>query len=240
MHGRPLIGVVPLYDREKDSYWMLPGYFDGIEEAGGIPLMLPMTADGDAFERLVLSVDGVLLTGGQDVSPELYGESAKETCGEVCPARDAMEPRLAETALRLGRPILGICRGIQLLNVCLGGTLYQDLPTELEGGVSHHMEPPYDRAEHTVKIAEGSPLAEVLGETEIGVNSCHHQGVKRLAPALEAMARAEDGLVEAVYMPSEKFVWAVQWHPEFSHKNDAHSRMIFRAFVEAAVCTADR
>ncbi len=240
MHGRPLIGVVPLYDREKDSYWMLPGYFDGIEEAGGIPLMLPMTSDRDALERLVLSVDGVLLTGGQDVSPALYGEPAKETCGEVCPARDMMEPRLVETALRLGRPILGICRGIQLLNVCLGGTLYQDLPTELAGGGSHHMEPPYDRAEHAVKIAEGSPLAAVLGKTEIGVNSCHHQGVKRLAPVLAAMARAEDGLVEAVRMPSEEFVWAVQWHPEFSHHNDEHSRMIFRAFVEAAARTADR
>ena len=145
---KPLIGVVPLYDSEKESFWMLPGYMEGIEAAGGIPVMLPMTADDGILEELVGALDGFLLTGGQDVDPALYGAAKSPACGETCPARDAMEPKLLRRALDADKPVFGICRGIQLLNACLGGTLYLDLPAEDERAVDHRMSPPYDRAVH--------------------------------------------------------------------------------------------
>lgn len=230
---KPMIGILPLTDMEKDSYWMLPGYMKGIEEAGGIPVMLPLTEDETILERLAESFDGFLFTGGQDVSPELYGEEVLPECGECSPERDAMERILLEKILMSGKPLLGICRGIQLLNAALGGTLYQDLPAQHPGEINHHMTPPYDRTVHKVTLSPSAPLYEILGAGEIAVNSYHHQAVKELAKALEVSAVSEDGLVEGVYMPDKKFVMAVQWHPEFSYLKDENARKIFEAFVKA-------
>ena len=145
-----------------------------------------------------------------------------------------MEPKLLRRALDADKPVFGICRGIQLLNACLGGTLYQDLPTERESAVDHHMTPPYDRAVHEVTILADTPLAALLGTMRLGVNSYHHQAVKTLAPVLRPMALADDGLVEAAYLPGKRFCMAVQWHPEFSYKTDADSRALLAAFVRAA------
>ena len=231
--NKPIIGVTPLWDEEKNSYWMLPGYLEGLEEAGAIPVILPLAVDGADIAQLVSLCDGFLFTGGQDVSPELYGEVMKPTCGEMCPARDTLERELLRQALERDKPILGICRGIQFLNVALGGTLYQDLPTEHPSEISHSMKPPYDRAVHTVRILPGTPLATLLGKTELGVNSYHHQAIKELAPGLVEMARSTDDLIEAVYLPGKTFVWAVQWHPELSFRTDEDSRKIFGAFVGA-------
>ena len=231
---KPLIGVVPLYDDEKNSYWMLPGYMQGIEAAGGIPVMLPMTADDDALSQLVTLVDGILLTGGHDVSPALYGEAKSPACGKPCVLRDEMEPKLLNLALAADKPVFGICRGIQLLNAALGGTLYQDLPTEYPSGVDHHMTPPYDRVVHSVRILPNTPLAALVGKETLGVNSYHHQAVKALSDKLRPAAYSEDGLVEAAYMPDKRFVLAVQWHPEFSFRTDADSKKLLAAFVAAA------
>lgn len=231
---KPIIGVTPLFDRERDSYWMLPGYLEGLEQAGALPIVLPLPEALDDLTPLVSLCDGLLFTGGQDVSPTLYGETPKPTCGEVCPARDRVEQALLQLALERDLPVLGICRGIQFLNAVLGGTLYQDLPTEHPSQTQHHMTPPYDRAVHTVTLQPGTPLAELLGTEHIGVNSYHHQAVKTLAPCLTEMAWSEDGLIEAVCLPEKRFVWAVQWHPEFAFRVDEHSRKIFGAFVAAA------
>ena len=141
---RPLIGIVPLVDAQRESYWMLPGYMRGVEQAGGLPIMLPLTDDDAALRQLADTCDGFLLTGGQDVSPALYGAAPAPACGETCPARDAMETKLLALALEQDKPVLGICRGIQFLNVYLGGTLYQDLPTEHPSAAEHHQKPPYD------------------------------------------------------------------------------------------------
>ena len=180
--NKPIIGVTPLWDEEKNSYWMLPGYLEGLEEAGAIPVILPLAADGADIAQLVDLCDGFLFTGGQDVAPQLYGEAMKPTCGELCPARDALEQELLRQALERDKPILGICRGIQFLNAALGGTLYQDLPTEHPSEIGHSMKPPYDRTAHTVHIWPMTPLASLLEKTELGVNSCHHQAIKTLAP----------------------------------------------------------
>lgn len=218
---------------------MLPGYMDGIVEAGGTPLMLPLTQDDEMLAQLMALCDGFLLTGGHDVSPELYGETPIKACGACCPARDAMEQKLFALALEKDKPVLGICRGIQFLNAVLGGTLYQDLPQQKPSELEHHQKPPYDVPSHEVTIVEDTPLYELLGAERLSVNSYHHQAVKELSPRLTAMAYAADGLVEAVYMKEKSFVWGVQWHPEFSYKTEESSRRILGKFVEAAQSTGN-
>ena len=202
---KPVIGVIPLWDDEKDSIWMLPGYMDGISEAGG-----------------------------HDVSSELYHEEPLEGLVEYCEKRDAMEEIVLAKALKEDVPVLGICRGIQFINAALGGTLYQDIPLQHPSEVNHHQKAPYDIPAHEVAIVDGSPLYDCLSTTQLAVNSCHHQAIRDLAPRLEVMASSPDGLVEAVYLPGKRFLWAVQWHPEFSYNSDENSRKILRAFVEAA------
>lgn len=231
---RPMIGVLPLVDEERESYWMLPGYMKGIEQAGGIPVMLPLTTDKLIIGQLAQTMDAFLFTGGQDVSPSIYGEASLPECAAPCEQRDQMECMLMSAVLELDKPVLGICRGIQFLNAVLGGTLYQDLPTQHASSVEHHQSPPYDIPVHSVNICRNTPLHALLQTDELRVNSYHHQAIKELSPRLKAMAVSEDGLTEAVYMPERKFVWAVQWHPEFSFEKDDTGRKIFKAFVKAA------
>lgn len=231
--SKPIIGVLPLFDSEKDSLWMLPGYMEGIENAGGVPAMLPLTASDEELNALLSVCSGFLFTGGQDVNPALYGAQKSPHCGEICTARDEMETALLKKALAADKPILGICRGIQIINAALGGTLYQDLETEHPSETEHHMSPPYDRGVHSVIVLKDSPLGDILKTDTLKVNSYHHQAVCTLAPALTEAARSEDGLIEAVYMKDKRFVLAVQWHPEFSFRTDENSKKIFSAFVAA-------
>jgi len=230
---RPTIGLIPLEDIQRESLWMVPGYMDGIMEAGGLPVMLPLTSDPALIHQIAESLDGFLLTGGQDVSPSIYGALTSEQCGEISPKRDAMELLLLKEVLMLGKPVFGICRGIQFLNAALGGTLYQDLPTEYPSDTVHVMKPPYHLPRHTVEVLHNTPLHDLLKLDTLPVNSYHHQAVKELSAQLQPMALSPDGLIEAVWMPEKPFVWAVQWHPEFSHRTDENSRKLFRAFVEA-------
>ncbi len=229
---KPVIGAVPLVDVEKDSYWMMPPYFEALERAGALPLMLPLTENAADIGQLVALCDGILFTGGPDVAPALYGEEKLPACGLVLPRRDMMELDLFRTALAADKPIFGICRGIQLMNVALGGSLYQDLPSQHPSPLVHEQKPPYDQPSHPVTVLPGSPLAALLGKGEIEVTSRHHQAVKTLAPPLQAMATSPDGLVEAVWMPGKRFVWAVQWHPEHSIRTSEDSPKLFAAFVE--------
>lgn len=228
---RPIIGLLPLVDTEKESYWMLPGYMEGIIQAGGLPVMLPLSDNPQLINQLAEGTDGFLFTGGHDVSPELYGEKPIAQCGESVLLRDNMEKLLLKKALELNKPVLGICRGIQLINAVLGGTLYQDLPAQYSSNTEHHQNPPYDIPIHTVTLDTKSPLYSLLGAEQLEVNSYHHQAIKDLAPPLSAMAYSPDGLVEAVYMKGKKFLWAVQWHPEFSYKSSQSSQLIFKKFV---------
>ena len=229
----PTVGLIPLVDAGRESLWMLPAYMEGVTRAGGLPVMLPLADRADQREAMLAMCDGFLFTGGQDVSPELYGEEALPLCGELCPGRDWMERPLLLEALERDKSVLGICRGLQLINAVLGGTLYQDLPAQRPSPCNHHMDAPYDRPEHPVELTEGGPLRALLGGAGTGVNSCHHQGIKTVAPGLSVMAQAPDGVVEAVWMPGKRFVWAVQWHPEFSYYTDGNSRKIFQAFVDS-------
>lgn len=230
---KPLIAIVSLYDEKLESYWMLPGYAQGLEDAGASPVILPLTEDEETLARYAQTFDGFLFPGGHDLDPALYGQSPTEKCGLFIPQRDEMEKRLFPLVLETGKPLLGICRGIQLFNVMLGGDLYQDIPIECPSEVEHHETPPYDKVAHQVAIREGTPLYSAVGVAQMGVNSYHHQGGKTLGKGLEVAATAPDGMVEAVYLPDHRFALAVQWHPEFSRLSDENSRNIFSAFVGA-------
>lgn len=230
---RPLIAVMPLWDEIKDSLWMLPGYLHCVEAAGGIPLILPLTTDKEILGQLVDTCDGFLFTGGQDVSPALYGELPDANGGEPNRQRDEMEAFIfSDAVLAKDKPALGICRGIQLFNVLLGGSLYQHLPAEPGSATQHKQEPPYDRPVHEAFLEPGGSLAKLLGVENLAVNSYHHQGIKELAPRLTITARADDGLVEGVTMTDKTFVHAVQWHPEYLPGETA-SQILFQHFIAA-------
>ncbi len=231
MKTKPIIGVLPLYDDEKESVWMLPGYLDSLQLAGAIPLTLPQELDAESLEQVTALCDGFLFTGGHDINPAMYGEKPIPACGLWNEKRDRLEKELFDAAYEKDIPLLGICRGIQLVNVAMGGTLYQDLPSQHGEQTEHHMTAPYDRVCHMVTLKEGSPLRSLLGCEQLGVNSYHHQAVKQLAPMLREMARSEDGLIEAIYDPARTFLWAVQWHPEFAYASDPKAYAIVTEFV---------
>lgn len=230
---KPMIAIVPLYDEYKESYWMLPGYMKGIEMVGGLPVMLPLTHDKQILQQIVDTFDGFLFTGGHDLSPLLYNEEQIKECGLPCLERDKMEVELLKTVIQNDKPTLGICRGIQLFNVVYGGTLYQDLPSQKPTYVEHHQTPPYDQPIHQVQLLKDTPIYHLLKKEEISVNSYHHQAIKELSSLFEVMAYSEDHLIEGIYHPYKKFVWAVQWHPEFLYLKDSNSQKILKAFVES-------
>ena len=225
------IGVIPLIDYGRNSYWMIPGYLKGLQTVGALPVMLPVIESRSELQTVMEVCDGFLFTGGQDVDPALYHSEKGPLCGECSPERDKMEKLILDEAMKRDKPILGICRGIQFINAALGGTLWQDIPTELPSNVIHCQKPPYDIPSHDVEINTNSPLYSLLKRKNISVNSYHHQGVRKLSPQLVSMAFAPDGLIEAVYAPDQKFLWAIQWHPELSFQRDENSILIFEEFM---------
>ena len=227
---KPMIGVTPLWDAEHQSVWMLPDYLDGIKAAGGLPVVLPIEMSEEDANLVVETCDGFLFTGGQDVSPELYG--MKDATGTIVasPERDKMETLLLTKALQADKAVLGICRGLQFINVFLGGTLWQDLPSQHPSEIVHRQGKPYGVPSHQVKLS--NDLKSLLSKDILEVNTLHHQAVKDLGKGLTAMAIAPDGIIEAAQMSGKRFVWAVQWHPEYLFRTDLDSLAIFSCFVE--------
>ena len=226
----PLIGVTPLWDAARQSVWMLPDYLDGIKAAGGIPVVLPLNLSDEDAERIVETCDGFLFTGGQDVSPSLYG--MKDATGTIVssPERDHLESLLLSRALLADKPILGICRGLQFINAFMGGTLWQDLLSQHPSEIVHRQGKPYVAPTHQVTLS--GDLQTLLGKDILEVNTLHHQAVKELGSGLTPMAIAPDGIIEAAQLPGKRFVWAVQWHPEYLFRTDKDSQAIFSCFAE--------
>lgn len=229
---KPIIGLTPSVDMEQGKQIIQPGYAESVERAGGLALMLSLTEDEEALARYLELCDGILFVGGPDIEPRHYGQELLPCCGPQNPRRDEMELKLLRAAIAADKPVLGVCRGIQVLNVALGGTLYQDVPSQYSPSMAHRMEEPYNRAIHPIQVVAGTPLA-ALSALE-GVNSRHHQAIDTLAPGLEPMAYAGDGLIEAVWMPEKKFVWAVQWHPEAFWADGGGNFELFVQLVKAA------
>lgn len=227
-----IIGITCLYEQEGQA--LLPHhYFRAVEKAGGLPVLLPPLGSEDAVPELVGFLDGLILAGGGDIDPLYFGEEATLAIGLISPERDWFEITLARRALAAGRPILGICRGMQVLNVAAGGDIHQDIGTA-GARVKHFQDAPRWYPTHAVHVYPGTRLAVILGERELRVNSFHHQAVRRLAPGLRAAALAADGIVEAVEGTGRPFVLGVQFHPESMWERYPIFLELFTALVEAA------
>lgn len=209
-------------------------YIRAVTQAGGIPVLLPNNADLSCVDGLVEKLDGFLLSGGDDIDPAYYGERAEEKLGAIVPGRDRFELVLIKKVLEsTQKPILGICRGLQMMNVAMGGSLHQDLPTD--GKLCHSLTMyPRNAVTHDVQVLSGTRLAQIMGSGTGRVNSFHHQAVKRLAECFLCSAKSvEDDVVEALEMPADRFAVGVQWHPEELTERD-EARKLFRCFILAA------
>lgn len=233
--SKPLIGVMPLVIRSKGIYRITEGYMDALVRQGALPLMLPCDPDPDDIDQYVGGLDGFLFPGGPDIEPLLYGEARMAKCEGGIPERDTSEFLMLDKAISSGKPIFGVCRGCQVMNVAMGGTLYQDFEAcGFRTDLVHVQTEEDGLPTHSVEIEPGTPLAEALGgRAMISVNSFHHQGIKKLGEGLKAQARATDGLVESFYKPGHRFYWGVQWHPELLAAWDRNSRALFGAFAAA-------
>jgi len=235
--GRPLIGVTTSVDtqRAQERAYVNSPYLRAVQGAGGVPVLLPPQLDLEARAALVDRLDGVLLTGGGDVDPARYGQAVHPTADDVSEARDVLELWLTRQAVDRQLPLLAICRGVQVLNVALGGSLCQDIPSVLGSPIVHRQTEPRHEPTHHVKIEPGSRLAVILGALEVDVNSFHHQSIEQLGTGLRTVAVASDGVIEGVELAgSEAFVIGVQWHPEELVQHDPAARHLFATLVDAA------
>lgn len=233
----PLIGLTTsvVSGRQPERAALNAAYITAVQGAGGVPVLLPPHLEAAARDALWERLEGLVLTGGGDLDPALFGETPHPTVADVSSARDALELWLARRAVEEGRPLLAICRGIQVLNVALGGTLWQDVPSQVPGALAHNQTAPRGEPTHRVKLlGEGTLLHAASRARELAVNSFHHQAVKRLGEGVREVAWAEDGLIEGVELPGHPFALGVQWHPEDLVGHDPAAHGLFAALVEAA------
>lgn len=237
----PLIGVItdqkPVGAAQRPFTGTYPDYLDCVAAAGGLPVLIPLGLSVDALRGIFERVDGVLLTGGADVDPVLYGETVThEKVYGISPLRDEAEIRVSRWAAEDDVPLFGICRGHQVVNVALGGTLVVDIPSQIDTDIPHDFPDgtPLDIYAHPVAIAPGSRLAGIVGAANLTVNSWHHQSVRQAGQGLVVSAHAPDGVIEATERPDARFLLTVQWHPEKLYTTDPAMAALFRAFVEAA------
>jgi len=243
---RPLIGVTTQTLQAIDgipeglphSVVMNQRYYHAVASAGGAPVLVPLLDDLESLRAIYERTDGILIPGGVDVDPAAFGERPHERLGRTDPARDRVEIQLVKWAVEDDKPLLGLCRGLQVINVALGGTLYQDLATEYPNPIKHDYFPTYgysrDHLAHDVAVEAGSRMRHALVDAAVPVNSMHHQGIKALATGLSASAVAPDGLIEAAESTSESYIVGVQWHPEVFELSDLSSGVLFTDFVQAA------
>ena len=237
MSKAPLIGVTASITIGKvpERTYVNSAYLYAVQQAGGVPVVLPPQLSSASFERLARGLDGLLLTGGGDIDPSVFGEAPHPTVSEVAPARDALELSAVRLALERRLPILAICRGLQLLDVALGGTLFQDVGSDTGTQLQHSQQEPRDQPTHKIQVKAGSRLAETLGADELEVNSMHHQAVKVLGRGLTAVAWAPDQIVEGIEMTDTgRLVLGVQWHPEEMVTHSEPARRLFAALVQSA------
>ncbi|GAX88804.1 gamma-glutamyl-gamma-aminobutyrate hydrolase family protein [Effusibacillus lacus] len=207
-------------------------YTSAILQAGAMPVVLPMMTEEDEIQTLADQLDGLLLTGGVDLDPSYFGEEPIPQLGEVSPVRDEMEWKLTRAFLQLDKPIFAICRGMQVLNVAAGGSLYQDLAVQKRKVLQHMQKSPRWHASHEVMIEEGTKLASIFRKKQIRVNSFHHQSIKDAAPGFVVSGTAPDGVIEAVESPAHRYVVGVQWHPENMWRRHPIFYQLFKTFVD--------
>ncbi|MDD5935443.1 MAG: gamma-glutamyl-gamma-aminobutyrate hydrolase family protein [Clostridiales bacterium] len=235
---KPIIGVTPQYNMENRQVKVESVYFQSIRDAGGVPILLPLHNDSKELGDLLSRLDGVLFTGGPDVNPSYFDEEAIPECGAIVPERDELEINLVRMCMERKLPILGICRGIQVLNIALGGDIYQDLGAQFQKNqelrIAHSQKSERATKTHKVKIEYGTLLSRILNKEEIWVNSFHHQSVRKIADGVTVAATSSDGLTEAITMEDYPFFLGVQWHPEEMYETDKNAQKLFNEFIIAA------
>lgn len=210
-------------------------YVSAIADLGGIPLILPITQDLKVLQDLLDRIDGLLLSGsGPDLDPNLYGESKRFKFKTMSHQRAGFELTIARMAVQQSLPVLGVCGGMQVLNVAFGGTLVQDITSEIKGALRHQQKEAAVEPSHEVRITQGTWLSKIIKESVIRVNSSHHQAIKSLGQGLVVNAVAPDGVIEGLEHPQYGFALGVQWHPEFLYRPDDHHRCLFEAFLQKA------
>lgn len=231
-NGKPVIGLTGSYkpDDWSPQHFLNESYFHAVRHFGGIPVLLPVLAREDELEYLASNLDGLLLTGGNDMDPVLFGETILNDTVQLCPERDRAEYEALKLAVQKDLPVLGICRGAQVMNVYFGGSLFQDIPAQIPGSGQHRMEAPYHRTSHRCIPEQGTPVASW---GVFGVNSHHHQSVGQIAPGYRCLCKAEDGVIEGIFDPNHRFRWGVQWHPERIWDIDETSAEVFRTFIRS-------
>jgi putative glutamine amidotransferase len=236
---RPLIGITSNPTKNESGTLVIQlgqAYINAVQNAGGIPVIIPIGLDTTSQTSLLSRLDGLLLSGGGDIEPKLFNGQPHPKVTGVSPERDRMEVSLLEKALAAGKPLLAICRGIQVLNVAFGGDLYTHIQDQLQPALKHDWYPkfPRNKLAHTVSLKCGSKLDEIFGDDEIQVNSLHHQGVAKVGKGLEATAFAPDGLVEGLEVQGADFALGVQWHPECL-PDEKGMQALFQAFINASL-----
>ena len=236
----PWIGLPTEMNLSGSRQFLDYGYSEAIAETGGMPVLIPLLENTRYLQPVVESLDGILLTGSHsDVDPALYDAQQSDACATPQPIRDRMDFFLLQTAIRCRIPVFAICYGFQSLNVFFGGSLIQDIPTQLDTPIRHNSSDDKDLPGHEIEITPGSVLEQIAGGTEAIVNSYHHQAVERLGQNLKVIARAPDGIVESVFHTNQDhWILGVQWHPERSFTSDSFSRKLFENFL--ARCRAVR
>jgi len=236
MKKKPVIGITASYVKHNhymEGVYVHHDYHKAIVASGGIPLILPVSTKEMAMEYLSMC-DGILVSGGEDVDPQFYHHDPHQKLGFVFPERDEVELALIEACLNENKPLLGICRGLQILNVALGGTLIQDLPSQVPTSMQHVQTIPRPRSFHSVKIEKNSQLHTIFEKESVRVNSLHHQSIDVLAKDLKAVSFAGDGIIEAVEHVSKQ-AWAVQWHPESMFSTSEDMQKLFRSFIQKCI-----
>ncbi len=236
--SRVVGGAWGLYSQGHFMNYTYEEYCQAIRFHGGAPVIIPVPQTRETLHEILGRADGLILSGGPDINPKFYAEQPTEGLGEIDEDLDRMELEAAKIAFQKNLPILAICRGIQTLNVSLGGSLYQDIPSQVEDSLSHNQKADKSVTSHLITIEEKTQLYQILKKKEIWVNGKHHQAIKDPAPGLIVSARAPDGVIEAVEHPERRFVLGVQWHPEGTWKEDLYSKRLFRAFVETTAKTS--
>ena len=243
MSPRPIIGITtqtlePIPGELPRCWVMSQRYVDVLTSVGAVPWVIPLTHDTDTLRAIYEQLDGVFLPGGVDMDPTQYSESRLPECGVTDPDRDRVEVALVQWAMADRKPVLAVCRGVQVLNVAAGGTLYQDLAEWCEAAIKHDYWPNEVRQRqdlvHDVIIEPGTQLASIIGAGATNVNSMHHQGIKKLASGLVVNAKAPDGLIEGVEGRDDSYLIGVQWHPEELVESDPAMRRLFESFIEQA------
>ncbi|MFZ5631948.1 MAG: gamma-glutamyl-gamma-aminobutyrate hydrolase family protein [Bacillota bacterium] len=235
MAVKPLIGITCAWDEDKGRVYLGGMYIKAVQAGGGVPLPLAGAADEGSLDRIAGVIDGLILSGGPDVDPVFFGEEPLPGSQEICPGRDAFEIAMAGRALAANMPVLGICRGMQVLNIAAGGDIYQDIYSQLNNRlIKHFQQAPRWHPTHEIVIRPGTVLASILGPEAVRVNSFHHQAVRKVAPGFMVSAQSADGVIEALESPDFRFALGIQCHPETLWERRPLFLNLFKKLVEAA------